>query len=345
MRALGEVRGAAKLTGLPPLTRLSCLAVTALFVPTFYKLFSFGWNNADYSHGPLVLAAFCWLLWQKRNALLAHPHPCLPLEREGAQTSPLPEGEGQGGGTQPEAALKQNQRQIPPVPPSQRGGRVGSGRADKGALFDAATFALLLFGAACYGIGSVHGSMAIEAFSMVPVLLGTAGFLLGKRILKALLFPVLFLLFLVPPPLVVTDLMTAPLKMLVATASASLLKTIGYLVTRSGATILMSDYSITVGDPCSGMRSLIALMSVGALYAHLLQSTRVKKGVLFLSTIPISVFANVVRLMVLCLITYHFGEAAAEGFLHKFSGFVLFVVSLVSLFLFDLALHRRSVKR
>jgi exosortase len=341
MRALSEVRDPARLPGLPRLTWLSCLAVSALFVPTFYKLFAYGWDNADYSHGPLILAAFCWLIWRKRDAILA--------AAASDQVPPLSRGRTGGGWgsatvasnslvnsplrTQPEAAALPHPH---PGPPLEREG--------ENLLFAAGAMTLLLFGCACYAIGSGHGSMAIESFSMVPVLLGAAGFLLGKRALKALLFPVCFLLFLVPPPLVVTDLLTAPLKMLVATASASSLKAIGYLVTRNGATILMSDYSITVGDPCSGMRSLIALMSVGALYAHLLKSSKIKKATLFFSTIPISVFANIVRLMVLCLITFHFGEAAAEGFLHKFSGFVLFVVSLVSLFLLDLALHRRVAK-
>jgi exosortase len=293
MPTLSEVRQLVKFPALPRLTVVTCLAVGALFLPTFYKLCSFGWDNADYSHGPLILAASLWLLWRKREELAI-------AAVEGASADGVP--------------------------------------------FNLFTLLLLLFGSACYLTGAVHGSMAIESFSMVPLLLGAGGFLLGRRIFKALLFPVCFLLFLVPPPLALTDMLTSPLKMFVATASASLLKGIGYLVTRNGATIFMSDYSITVGDPCSGMRSLIALTSVGALYAHLLQSSRIKKSVLFLSTVPISVLANIVRLMILCLITYHFGEAAAEGFLHKFSGFVLFVVSLGSLFLLDIVMHRRVAK-
>ena len=284
MAGLAAVREMAKLAALPRLTAITCLAVAALFVPTFYKLFSFGWDNADYSHGPLVLGAFFWLLWRKRAAL-----------------DPAADDDG----------------------------------------FSILSLVLLLFGIACYAIGSMHGSMAIEAFSVVPVLIGAAGFLLGTRVMKELLFPACYLLFLVPPPLVLTDMLTSPLKMFVATTSAWLLKAAGYLVTRNGATILMDDYSIIVGDPCSGMRSLIALMSVGALYAYLLQTSNLKKWVLFCSTFPISVMANIVRLMMLCLITFYLGEAAAEGFLHKFSGFVLFAVSLTSLVLLDIVMHRR----
>jgi exosortase len=266
-----------------PLAAVTWLAVAALFLPTFFRLFSYGWESADYSHGPLVLAAFFWLLWRKREAVF--------------------------------------------------------GAADQGT--NLWSLLLLLFGFACYATGSIHGSMMIESFAMIPVLLGSTRFLLGRQAFRALFFPICFLAFLVPPPVVFTDMLTSPLKMLVATASASLLKLAGYLVSRNGATILMSDYSIIVGDPCSGMRSLISLMSVGALYAYLQPTSKLKKLALFFATIPISIMANIVRLMLLCLITYHLGEAAAEGFLHKFSGFLLFVVALASLVVLDIMMNRR----
>ena len=414
----------ARPAALPRLSVLTCLALAALYLPTFWKLFSFGWDNADYSHGPLVLGAFLWLLWRGRETLIgaasgsggaetdpvpaqpcaapaecaapvecataavecatasveyaaapagyaAHPdssfpYPecCLPTQDSSSPYPPPPlTGGGRGVG---EAANGVGNGAFPPTPtlPRKGGGSLmregslmgggsllgggsmlaGGSFLAGGSVLGAASLLLLIFGLACYAIGAGHGSMAIEAFSVVPVLLGAGGYLFGRSFLKELMFPACFLLFLVPPPLVLTDLLTAPLKMLVATASAALLKGAGFLVSRNGATILMSDYSITVGDPCSGMRSLIALMSIGALYAHLLQTSAVKKTVLFCSTIPISVLANVVRLIALCLITFYLGEAAAEGFLHKFSGFVLFAVSLVSLFLLDVALHRRRAK-
>jgi exosortase len=274
--------GLGQLRYMPPLTAVSCFALVALFVPTFYKLFSFGWKNADYSHGPLVLAAFVWLMWRRRESLRFSAD-------DGSNILPL---------------------------------------------------LTLLFGLVCYALGSMHGSMAIEAFAIVPVFLGASGFLFGKTATKAILFPALFLFFLVPPPLVLTDMLTSPLKMFVATASAALLKLAGYAVSRNGAVILINDYTIVVGDPCSGLRSLIALMAVGALYAQLQASSRLKRSVLFLSVIPISILANIVRLIMLCLITCYLGEAAAEGFLHGFSGFLLFVISLVCLVLVDVAIER-----
>jgi exosortase len=138
-------------------------------------------------------------------------------------------------------------------------------------------------------------------------------------------------------------MLTSPLKMLVAAASAWLLKLAGYIVSRNGATILINDYSIVVGDPCSGLRSLISLMAVGAMYAYLQNISSLKKTVLFVSIIPISIIANIVRLIMLSLITLYMGEAAAEGFLHGFSGFLLFVIAMVCLVILD-ALMERGTK-
>ncbi|RNC73205.1 MAG: exosortase/archaeosortase family protein [Desulfuromonadales bacterium] len=270
--------------GVPPLTAVTYLALGGLFVPTFHKLSTYGWKSADYSHGPLVLMAFFWLMWKKRDVL--------------------------------QVAADDDFRVVPLI--------------------------LLLFGLACYGAGSIHGSMMVESFSIIPIFLGTTGFLLGAKAARSVLFPSLFLSFLVPPPVVFTDMLTSPLKMLVATASSRLLEMAGYLVSRNGATILINDYSIVVGDPCSGLRSLISLMAVGALYAYLQDSSNLKKTVLFLSIIPISIIANIVRLIMLALITLYMGEAAAEGFLHGFSGFLLFVIAMVCLVVLDALMERRA---
>jgi exosortase len=265
-------------------TLAAFVGLSLLYVPTFCKLFSFGWKNADYSHGFLVLAAFLWLLWRQRGFLKLAPEESL----------------------RPVSVL------------------------------------LFVIGMFLHAVGAMHGSMLVESLSMVPAFLGLTGFLLGKEGEKQVLFPSLFLLFLVPPPTAFTDMLTSPLKTTVAAVSASLLKFAGYAVARNGSSILIEDYSIVVGDPCSGMRSLIALMAVGAMYAYLQNNSTRRKIFLFISIIPIAIVANIIRLVLLSLITYHVGEGAAEGFLHNFSGFLLFVVSMSSLVVIDGVLDRRK---
>ena len=265
-------------------SRLTYVALAALFVPTFHKLFTYGWKNADYSHGPLILAAFFWLLWRNRDFM--------------------------------------------------------QGEADE--RFHFCSFGLLLFGLFCYTVGSIFSSMVTESFAVIPVFVGVTGLLFGKRGVKRVLFPAGFLAFLVPPPSFVIDMITGPLQLLVTKASAFLLKSAGYLITREGVIIHIADYTIIVGEVCSGLRSLISLMAVGAIYAYLQNITNLKRSKLFLSIIPISIIANIFRLITLSLITYYFGEAAGQGFFHNFSGFVLFAVAMVCLVIVDVVMERMT---
>lgn len=267
------------------LKSVTYLILLVTYIPTFYKLFSYGWRLADYTHGPLILIAFLWLLWTKRDAFI--------------------------------------------MPSSDR--------------IHPFALSLLVTGLLFYAFGSVQRLVILEAFSLIPVLIGTTGFLLGRDAVKKILFPAFFLIFLVPPPLFLVDMITSPLKLLIAKATEIILNTAGYLVTRNGVILFVGDYNIVVGDACSGVRSLVSLMSVGALYVYLINTSMVKRVVLFLSVIPASIFANIVRLLLLALITYHFGEAAGHGFFHDFSGIMVFVMSLISLLIFDLIINRRWV--
>jgi exosortase len=278
---MDEISGYQESTADP--LRAGCFILLAsLYVPTFYRLFSYGWRQSDYTHGPLILLVFLWIIWQKR-ALFT-----LPADN----------------GRQPWFV------------------------------------ATLLFGLVLYVFGVICGVMMFEAGSLIPVLLGATGYLYGRAALLLLLFPAAFLIFLVPPPLFFIDFVTSPLKLLVAKATAPLLAIFGYPISRDGVILYIGDYSIIVGDACSGLRSLVSLMSVGALYAYMQKISKVKKGIIFLSIIPISVAGNILRLIILCLITYHFGDAAGQGFFHNFSGFFLFIVALGCLVIVDVILDR-----
>jgi exosortase len=260
------------------------LLLLALYIPTFYKLFSFGWKQTDYSHGPLILLVFLYLIYRKRNVFTFTPDSRIHLF----------------------------------------------------------SFSLLFFGSVMYALGSIHRVIMIESFSLIPVFLGTTGFLFGREAFRQMLFPAAFLVFLVPPPLFFIDMLTSPLKMFVAGVSGSLLKLVGYTINRNGVILFIGDYSVVVGDACSGIRSLISLMAVGALYAHIQSTSNLKKVVLFLSIIPIAIGANIIRLMLFALITYHFGEAAGEGFFHYFSGILIFILSLMSLVVIDVFIINRK---
>ena len=261
---------------------LTYFALAALYVPTFYRLFSYGWKQSDYSHGPLIFVVFLWLIWKSRDLF------SLP-DDDGLQPGFL---------------------------------------------------ALLLFGLLLYAFGVTNRVLMFEAGSLIPVLLGLSGFLHGRTAARMLLFPAAYLIFLVPPPLFFIDFVTSPLKRLVAAASVPVLSMLGYPVSRNGVMIFIGDYSIVIGDACSGLRSLVSLLAVGALYAWPKNISAPKKTVLFLSIIPIAIVANILRLILLSLITFYIGDSAGQHFFHDYSGFFLFVFSLMGLVVVDVLLDR-----
>ena len=114
--------------------------------------------------------------------------------------------------------------------------------------------------------------------------------------------------------------------------SASLLNGFGLAVQRNGSLIsLMAEdgFKFEVGEACSGIRSLVAMMALTAAYAYLTQRTTWKKWVLFLASIPLAIIGNVVRITTVGLVAQAFGEKIAVGLYHDYSGYVIFSVAIV----------------
>lgn len=189
---------------------------------------------------------------------------------------------------------------------------------------------LLVVGLVLYALGRSQSFLGIEVASQIFLLCAfTLGFL-GKRALRLIWFPLFFLAFMTPLPEVLVASVTAPLKSAVSTVSANLLYALGYPVSRAGVILNVGQYQLLVADACAGLNSMFTLEALGLLYMNLMQYTSVARNVtLSILVIPIAFFANVVRVIVLVLVTYHFGDAAGQGFVHGFAGMVLFLVGLV----------------
>jgi exosortase len=122
---------------------------------------------------------------------------------------------------------------------------------------------------------------------------------------------------------------TGPLKSAVSVVAAELLFAVGYPVSRVGVILNVGQYQLLVADACAGLNSMFTLEALGLLYLNLMKYTSVARNtVLSILVIPIAFVANVVRVMILVLVTYHFGDAAGQGFVHGFAGMVLFLVGL-----------------
>lgn len=182
--------------------------------------------------------------------------------------------------------------------------------------------------------------VCISTFSLIPVLVGLVLFLYGKEVLKTVLFPILYLIFLVPPPAAIMDGLTNPLQYGVSVVSEYILALFHYPVARDGLLLSMGGTDLFVSQPCSGFRSLITFFALGMVYIHLSRGTLLKKGILFLSVIPCALLGNLVRIITLCLITYYAGEEAAMGFFHNFSGLLIFFIMIICFLLIETLLEK-----
>ncbi len=197
-------------------------------------------------------------------------------------------------------------------------------------------WALLVFGLLLYALGRSQEILLFEVGSQIPVLLGTLLITLGTAPVRALWFALFFLLFMVPLPGFVVDAATGPLKQYVSVIAEQVLYFLGYPIARSGVTLTIGPYQLLVADACSGLHSMFSLSAMGLLYLYLMgHKSWVRNGILIASILPIAFFANIVRVMILVLVTYHLGDEAGQGFLHGFAGVLLFVVALLLLFALD----------
>ncbi|HWP18615.1 MAG TPA: exosortase B [Burkholderiaceae bacterium] len=195
---------------------------------------------------------------------------------------------------------------------------------------------LLVFSLALYVVGRSQDIVFFEVLALIPAFAGAAAAAFGWRFVRVAAFPLLFLVFMVPLPSMVIDSVTASLKQAVSAIAADVLYAIGYPVARSGVVLMVGQYQLLVADACSGLNSMFSLSSLGVLYLYLTRhASRLRNALIIASILPIAFCANIVRVIILVLVTYHFGDEAGQGFIHGAAGMVLFVIALAMLFTFD----------
>jgi exosortase B len=249
-----------------------------LFVPTFYDLARTLWQKDDYAHGPIILAIVAWLIWEKRQVLLAAAPDTAPVS----------------------------------------------------GLF------LLVIGLLFYVLGRSQGITILEVGSLAPILAGVLLAMRGWPAIRALWFAILFIAYLVPLPGFLVDAVTLPLKQNVSEIAAKALYVTGYPVAQDGVILIVGQYHLLVADACSGLNSMFSLSAIGLLYLYLIRRKSWLHNVLILaSLLPIAFLANIVRVVILVLVTYHFGDAAGQGFVHGFSGLMMFMLALIIVIVLD----------
>lgn len=188
-------------------------------------------------------------------------------------------------------------------------------------------FAIALF---FYIVGRTQHIILFEMSSLIWLLAAILQIKYGSKALKVMWFPLFFMLFMIPLPGTVVIVLTMPMKMAVSYVTELILYWAGYPIARNGVILQIGQYQLLVADACAGLQTLLTLESLGLFYLNVVRHTSVFRNIaLAILIVPISFTANVIRVITLTLITYYFGDAAGQGFLHGFAGMVLFLSALI----------------
>lgn len=185
------------------------------------------------------------------------------------------------------------------------------------------TGAVLIVGALfLYVMGRTQGLLVFEAGSQIPLLFGLILLVRGAEGARTLWFPLAYLLFLVPWPGSLLDALLLPLKQFVSVVVDELLYALGYPIARSGVVLTIGPYQLLIANACAGLNSMIALTAVGSVFVYLAGfHGRLMGWLLLIGLFPVALVANLLRVIVLVLTTYHFGDAAGQRF-HDIAGYL-----------------------
>jgi exosortase len=187
-----------------------------------------------------------------------------------------------------------------------------------------------------YVLTRITGIIEIESFAMYGALVGAAYLLWGPAVLRHFWFPIVYLALALPPPETLVAAVTQPIKIGISNVAVDLLYAVGYPIASSGVTIQIAQYELLMAAACAGLNSIISLTAIGLFYIYVLHNANYRyAALLLLAILPAAIFANFARVIILILVTYHLGDAAAQGFIHNFAGVTMFVMALLAIFTID----------
>ena len=191
---------------------------------------------------------------------------------------------------------------------------------------------MLIIGSLIVLVAGVLGAeLFLSRVSMIGLVAGTIWFVFGWPHVRLLTFPLAFLLLMIPIPTILFNQIAFPLQLLASRFGEGALRVCGIPVLREGNVIVLATTTLEVAEACSGIRSLISLLTLGLVYGYFVDRRPLVRAVIALSTVPIAIVANGLRVAGTGVAAHYFGPEAAQGFFHTFSGWLVFVVAFLLL--------------
>ncbi len=182
--------------------------------------------------------------------------------------------------------------------------------------------------------GTLGAELFVSRTSMIFLVAGAVLFIAGFESLRILAFPIAFLILMVPPPAILFNQIAFPLQLLASQFGEAALELFSIPVLREGNVITLANTTLEVAEACSGIRSLISLLTLGIVYGYFVDRRLTVRTLIALSTIPIAIVANGIRVAGTGIAAHYYGSEAAEGFFHTFSGWIVFIAAFALLYLF-----------
>ncbi len=194
---------------------------------------------------------------------------------------------------------------------------------------------------AMFMIARVSQIIEVEGFLMYAALLAGLYGLTGGHFMRRMMFPLAYMAFIFPPPETVIYAVTLPMKIAITEGAVGLLSLLNYPIGSTGVWIQIGQYQLLMAAACSGLNSIVSLSVLSTFYIYVRYSARgLRSLLLLLLIVPVAVAANFIRVLILILLTYHGGEAVAQGFMHNFAGLTMFAAALLILFGADTIIGR-----
>jgi len=188
---------------------------------------------------------------------------------------------------------------------------------------------ILILGLVMQWLAAKSQHPRISAMSLIVVSWGIPYYFFGWRVAKLMIFPAAYLIFCIP--LNFLDSITFPLRMLVTMLTTGLLNGLGIMAEQDGTgihSLAAGGFDFDVADPCSGLKSLLAMTALTAVYAFLTQKTILKQWILFLSAVPLAIVGNIARITTIAIVAEAFGAKIATDIYHDYSGYVVFSIAI-----------------
>jgi exosortase len=179
-----------------------------------------------------------------------------------------------------------------------------------------------------YLLGHLGEIATVASFSMVPVMAGMIIYFSGFQMFKELMFPLCLLLFMIPVPSQIYSTLTIPLQLLVSRVSTGIAGILGIPIFREGNVINLPEYNLQVVAACSGLRSMVSLLTLSAVFGYLTLRSNFLRTILFITGIPAAIVVNIFRVLLMIAAFYYFQYDLAEGSVHKVFGVVIFILAL-----------------